>query len=86
MPRSIAPRQAFAYRPLQTRRSGLSAPSKTCRCRARDGETLKCGVAPAKAEHGTIGGELEVEILGERFPAKVMEESPWDPQNERSRA
>ena len=30
-----------------------------------------------------IGNDLEVEILGERFPAKVIAHSPWDPENQR---
>ena len=30
--------------------------------------------------------EVEIEILGERYPAKVVPESPWDPNNERLRA
>ena len=38
---------------------------------------------PALAEPGT---EVEIEILGERCPAKVVAESPWDPTNERLRA
>ena len=29
---------------------------------------------------------LEIEILGERFPARVVSESPWDPANERLRS
>lgn len=43
-------------------------------------------MAYVKPEHAALGSELEVEILGERFAAKVIEESPWDPQNERLRA
>ncbi len=38
---------------------------------------------PALAEPGT---ELQIEILGERYPAKAVPESPWDPTNERLRA
>jgi hypothetical protein len=33
-----------------------------------------------------IGTDLEVVILGEPFPAKVIEDSPWAPMNERLRA
>ena len=40
-------------------------------------------VRPELAEAGT---SLEIEILGERYAAKVIEESPWDPDNERLRA
>ena len=32
------------------------------------------------------GSEVEIEILGERYVAKVVPESPWDPSNERLRA
>jgi dimethylglycine dehydrogenase len=40
-------------------------------------------VSPEAAAPGT---KLEMEILGERFPATVIEESPWDPENARLRA
>lgn len=40
-------------------------------------------VPPALAELGT---ELEISILGERFRATVIPESPFDPENERLRA
>jgi len=40
-------------------------------------------VAPEHAEAGT---ELEIEILRERFRARVIPESPWDPENARLRA
>jgi dimethylglycine dehydrogenase len=33
-----------------------------------------------------IGTELDIEILGELFKATVIEESPFDPQNEKLRA
>jgi dimethylglycine dehydrogenase len=33
-----------------------------------------------------IGTELEVEILGDLYKATVIEESPYDPQNEKLRA
>lgn len=40
-------------------------------------------VKPDLAEPGT---ELEIEILGDRYEATVLEESPYDPKNERLRA
>lgn len=40
-------------------------------------------VTPDFAEPGT---ELEIEILRDRFQARVVPESPWDPENERLRA
>ena len=40
-------------------------------------------VKPDAAEPGT---ELEIEILGDRRPATVVEPSPWDPENARLRA
>ena len=39
-------------------------------------------VRPELAERGTA---LEIDILGERYPARVVEESPWDPENLRLR-
>jgi dimethylglycine dehydrogenase len=38
-----------------------------------------------RPELGELGTELEVEILGERYPATVIEESPFDPENVRLR-
>ena len=35
---------------------------------------------------GEVGTELEIEILSERFPAKVIPEFPHDPDNERLRS
>ena len=40
-------------------------------------------VKPEAAEPGTA---LAVEILGERFPAKVIPHSPYDPENKSLRA
>jgi dimethylglycine dehydrogenase len=40
-------------------------------------------VPPALAGEGT---ELEIDMLGTRHRATVIEESPFDPQNERLRA
>ena len=40
-------------------------------------------VRPDLAEPGT---EIEIEILGQRHPATVIPESPFDPKNERLRA
>jgi dimethylglycine dehydrogenase len=40
----------------------------------------------AKAEFSAIGTELEIEILGERKKATVVQESPYDPDNEDLRA
>jgi len=34
-----------------------------------------------KAELGAIGTELEIEILGDRYAATVIQESPFDPDN-----
>jgi dimethylglycine dehydrogenase len=39
-----------------------------------------------KTEFGAIGTELEIEILGERYRAIVIEESPFDADNECLRA
>ena len=43
-------------------------------------------LAYVKTAHGAPGTRLEVEILGKRYPATVIEESPWDPGNARLRA
>jgi dimethylglycine dehydrogenase len=43
-------------------------------------------LAMVRPEHATIGSELEVEILGNRHPATVIEQSPFDPRNERLRS
>ena len=48
------------------------------------GKSLAIGyVAPEAAIEGS---ELEIEILGDRRAARVIPESPWDPDNERLRA
>ena len=39
-----------------------------------------------KPELAAIGTALEIEILGERYPAVVIEESPYDPENNALRA
>ncbi|MCP4289340.1 MAG: FAD-dependent oxidoreductase [Gammaproteobacteria bacterium] len=39
-----------------------------------------------KPEMAAIGTELEIEILGERYEATVIEESPYDPENARLRS
>jgi dimethylglycine dehydrogenase len=50
----------------------------------RLGKSLALGmVAPELAQLGT---ELEIIVLGERYRATVIEESPFDPKNERLRA
>ncbi len=47
------------------------------------GKSLAVGyVEPDVAAPGT---KLEIEILSERFPATVIPESPWDPENARLR-
>ncbi len=43
-------------------------------------------LAMVKPEHGVEGTELEIQILGERYPATVIPESPYDPENARMRA
>ena len=48
------------------------------------GKSLALGYVRAGLD--TLGTELEIEVLRERFVARVIEESPWDPENERLRA
>ena len=43
-------------------------------------------LAMVRPELAEVGTSLEIEILGERYAAKVIDESPWDPDNERLRA
>ena len=50
----------------------------------RGGSSIALGVV--KAEHAEVGTELEVEIFGERCPAKVVAMPLWDPDNVRIRA
>lgn len=52
------------------------------------GYRVGCSIAlgVVKAEHAEVGTELEVEIFGERCPAKVVAMPLWDPDNVRIRA
>ena len=52
------------------------------------GYRVGCSIAlgVVKAEHSEVGTELEVEIFGERCPAKVVAMPLWDPDNARIRA
>ncbi|NVK33721.1 MAG: GcvT family protein [Rhodobacteraceae bacterium] len=43
-------------------------------------------LAMVKPELVELGTELEIQILGEKYKATVIEESPFDPDNERLRA
>ncbi len=49
----------------------------------RVGKSL--AIAMVKPEYGVVGTELEITILGERYKVTVIEESPFDPANERLR-
>ena len=49
----------------------------------RVGKSLAIGmVPPALSAEGT---QVEIEILGDRYPATIIPESPFDPENERLR-
>ncbi len=50
----------------------------------RVGKSLALGLVETGLHQ--IGSELEIEILGDFFKATVIEESPYDPQNEKLRA
>ena len=50
----------------------------------RIGKSLALGMVNTGLE--TVGTELEIEILGQMYQATVIEESPFDPDNERLRA
>ena len=43
-------------------------------------------LAMVQPELAAVGTRFDIEVLGERCPAQVIEESPWDPGNERLRA
>ena len=43
-------------------------------------------LAMVRPELAEIGTSVDIEILGERYPARVVQESPWDPDNARLRA
>ena len=49
------------------------------------GHFLGRSLALAYVEAG-VGSRLEIEILGRRYPARVIEDSPHDPENARPRA
>ena len=42
-------------------------------------------LAMLRPELAAAGTALEIDVLGERCPAQVIDESPWDPANERLR-
>ncbi|MEM7570000.1 MAG: FAD-dependent oxidoreductase [Pseudomonadota bacterium] len=50
----------------------------------RLGKSLALAMVPA--DKSDVGQDFEVDILGDRFKARVLEESPYDPQNARLRA
>ncbi len=50
----------------------------------RVGKSLALGMV--KPEHGEVGTELEIQILGERKRATIVPDSPYDPENARLRA
>ena len=43
-------------------------------------------LAMVKPQFANTGQKLEISILGKRHPATIVEESPFDPNNERLRA
>jgi dimethylglycine dehydrogenase len=43
-------------------------------------------VAYVKTEHAAPGTELKIEMLGKRRAARLIPDSPWDPENKRLRA
>jgi dimethylglycine dehydrogenase len=44
------------------------------------------GLGYVKPEFASVGGELQIEILGERKRATVLIDSPYDPENKELRA
>jgi len=49
----------------------------------RVGKSLALGMV--RPEHGEVGTELEIQILGERKRATIVPESPYDPENAKLR-
>ncbi len=47
-------------------------------------QSLAMGMVPPAL--ASVGTAFEIEILGERYPAVIVEESPFDPENARLRA
>ena len=43
-------------------------------------------LAMVRPDYAALGTALEIEVLGEHYQAKVVDESPWDPANARLRA
>jgi dimethylglycine dehydrogenase len=43
-------------------------------------------LAMVKPEHAGLGTEIEIKILGEKFKARIIPESPYDTENEKLRA
>jgi dimethylglycine dehydrogenase len=43
-------------------------------------------LAMLRPDLGEVGTEVEIEVLGDRYKATVLEESPYDPENRRLRA
>ena len=49
----------------------------------RIGKSLALGFL--RPEHAAVGTEVEIDVLGDMLKATVIEESPYDPKNERLR-
>ena len=43
-------------------------------------------LAMVKPEHGAVGTRMKIKLLGDLYEATVIEESPYDPENEKLRA
>jgi dimethylglycine dehydrogenase len=43
-------------------------------------------LAYVRPDHAASGTELTIKMLNRHYPARVVEESPYDPANERLRA
>ena len=43
-------------------------------------------LAMVKPEHGNVGNKMKIKLLGDLYDATVLEESPYDPENEKLRA
>ena len=43
-------------------------------------------IAYVRPDYAEVGRELTMKMLGKRYPARVVEESPYDPGNARLRA
>ncbi len=50
------------------------------------GSVVPDPLAMVRPDHGDVGTKLQIKLLGDLYDATIIEESPFDPENERLRA